>query len=70
MIMKNAIRSLFSSVLFIATVTMVNAGYFRDDRGREFNFVGKPRVVSRAATGLISLYHMGRFHLLFSSFVY
>jgi len=59
MIMKNAIRSLFSSVLFIATVTMVNAGYFRDDRGREFNFVGKPRVVSRAATGLISLYHMG-----------
>jgi len=38
---------------------MVNAGYFRDDRGREFNFVGKPRVASRAATGVLSLYHMG-----------
>jgi len=57
--MTKATESLHLLLVLTMLFTEVNAGYFKDDRGREFNFDGKPTVAARAATGILSLYHMG-----------
>jgi len=50
----------FSFAYIIASASyQANAGKFTDDRNVEFNFVGKPRIATRAATGGLSLYHFG-----------
>jgi len=51
---------LFVILIFIGVSTdIIKAGTFVDDVGREFNFVGKPRVGVRAGVGGVSLYHLG-----------
>ena len=61
---KTSLLSLLSLAVFICfSTTLVHAGKFIDDRGVEFNFDGKPKLATRAATGALSLYRMGTCNL-------
>jgi len=57
--MKSGIFNLGLAVMLMRSTILVEGGKFIDDLGREFNFDGKEKFGSRAATGALSLYRMG-----------